>query len=148
MMTRTRSGFDVLVAANVAFVAAVALHGLDHVFQARGVDALSTEVVSGGTAIFVLAATSLGLALWHHPRAPLVSAVVGLWTAVGVSASHLAPHWSAFSDPYADASLPAYSWAGALTEIVAAVGLGLVGLWALRREAGAQPSRSKARTAS
>jgi hypothetical protein len=143
-----RRRVDALVAANVAFVTAVALHAVDHLTQERGVGALSSEVVWGGTVVFLLAAASLALSVVHHPRAPLLSAVVGLWTAVAVSASHLAPHWSAFSDSYADLSLPAYSWAAALAEIAAALVLGLVGLRALRRAPAAQPSRSNARTAS
>jgi hypothetical protein len=119
---------DALLAANIAFAVTVVLHGIDHSRQARGVGALATEVVAGGTVIFVLTATTLVLSLRNHPRAALFAAVIGLSTAVGVSLSHLAPHWSAFSDPYADLSLDVLSWIVMLAEIAAAAVLGIVGL--------------------
>ncbi len=121
-----------LTPATVAFVATVVLHGLDHVLQDRGVGALSTEVVAGGTVIFALAATMLALVLREHPQAPLFAAGVGLSTAIGVSLAHLAPRWSAFSDPYPDLSLGAWSWTVMLAEIAAALVLGAVGLRELR----------------
>jgi hypothetical protein len=60
---------------------------------------------------------------------------VGLWSAFGVAASHIAPHWSAFSDPYPDIHVDALSWAVMLAEVGAAVALGLVGVSELRRRA-------------
>jgi predicted MFS family arabinose efflux permease len=51
--------------------------------------------------------------------------MVGLWTAFAVAASHLAPHWSAFSDPYADNDLDWFSWGQMLLLIAAAAALGL-----------------------
>ena len=128
----TRRRLDSLALANVAFVVAVVLHGTDHVRQSRGVGALTTEVLVGGTVIAIAAFATLPLTLRHHPRAPLAAAVVGLWTAVGVSASHLAPHWSAFSDPYPSLSLDAYSWTVMLAEIAAALVFGLIGIKELR----------------
>jgi hypothetical protein len=115
-----------LLVTNVVFLVAMALHGLDH--ELRGTGDLTTEVMVGGTVLAVLALATLPLTLTHHPRAPLAAAVVGLWTVVGVSASHLAPHWSAFSDPYPDKSLGFWSWAAMLGEVLAALAFGLVGL--------------------
>ncbi|HYM57901.1 MAG TPA: hypothetical protein VES79_08055 [Solirubrobacteraceae bacterium] len=121
-----------LTLATLAFVATVLLHGLDHVLQDRGVGALTTEVLAGGTVIFALSAAMLVLALREHPQAPLFAAGVGLSTTIGVSLAHLAPHWSAFSDPYADLSLGAWSWTVMLAEIAAALVLASVGLRDLR----------------
>jgi hypothetical protein len=73
------------------------------------------------------------LALRDHPRAPLVAAGVGAYLVVGVSAAHLAPHWSAFSDPYADLDLGFVSWAAAFAEVGAAAVLAAVGLAVLRQ---------------
>jgi hypothetical protein len=122
-----------LAAANVAFVAAMTLHGIDHTRQARGVGGLAPEVVWGGAVLFALAATTLWLTLHGHPRAPLAAALVGLWTAAAVSASHLAPHWSAFSDPYAGLSLGVWSWIVVIAEIATALVLGVLGVVELRR---------------
>jgi hypothetical protein len=48
--------------------------------------------------------------------------------ALGVAAAHLAPHWSALSDPYPDLGLDALSWAVMLAEIAAALVLALAGV--------------------
>jgi multisubunit Na+/H+ antiporter MnhB subunit len=115
-----------LLVANVVFLVAMALHALDH--ELRGTGDLTTEVMVGGTVLGVMALATLPLTLTRHPRAPLAAAVVGLWTVVAVCASHLAPHWSAFSDPYPDQSLGFWSWAAMLGEVGAALVFGLVGL--------------------
>ena len=126
-----------LAVANLAFIAANVLHGIDH--QRQGTGRLTTEVLVGGTVLTILAFATLPLTLRRHPRAPLVAAAVGLWAAVGVAAAHLAPHWSAFSDPYPDLSLDALSWAVMLAEIATALVFGLLGLRELRRQ-GAGPT--------
>ena len=84
---------DTLSLAAAAFVAANLLHTLDHLRQGTG--DLATEVLAGGTVISILAVLTLVLALRRHPRAALWAAVVGTWSALGVIASHMAPHWSA-----------------------------------------------------
>jgi hypothetical protein len=127
-MTRQR----ILVLASAAFVAANALHSLDHLRQ--GTDRLTPEVFWGGSVLSLAALATLFLVLRGDLRAPLTAAVVGLWTAAGVAASHIAPHWSAFSDPYPDLQVDALSWAVMLAEIAAAFALGLVGLRELRRQ--------------
>ena len=45
----------------------------------------------------------------HTVRQP-ADAQLGLATALGFVAIHLAPHWSMFSDPYPDRYLDAGSW--------------------------------------
>lgn len=114
-----------LTAAAAAFVAANLLHTIDHLRQ--GTDRLTTEVFAGGTVITLAALAVLVLAIRRDSRAPLAAVVVGLWTAVGVAASHIAPHWSAFSDPYPDLSADALSWAVMLAEIAAALVLAAAG---------------------
>jgi hypothetical protein len=124
-------GLGPLAAANLAFVAANLAHLLDHLRQ--GTERLTGEVVAGGAVLSVVAVATLALTLRHDRRAPLVAAVVGLWTAVAVAASHLAPHWSAFSDSYPELPVDALSWAIMLAEIVTAAVFGLIGLSELRR---------------
>jgi hypothetical protein len=127
-----------LVLAGVAFVATNVLHTLDHLRQGTG--DLATEVLAGGTVLSFLAVLTLVLALRHHPRAALWAAVVGTWSALGVIASHIAPHWSAFSDSYFEIHADALSWAVMLAEVLAAAYLGLVGFRELRRQATGRPA--------
>jgi hypothetical protein len=122
-----------LLVASGGLLIGVALHGIDHVLQARGIGALTTEVRLGGLANGVLAVIVFALALRDHPRAPAVAAFVGAYLVVGVSAAHFAPHWSAFSDPYADLDLPFVSWAAAAAEVATAAVLAAVGLAVLRQ---------------
>jgi hypothetical protein len=132
-MDMQRSEARMLLAASAALLAGVVLHGADHVLQERGVAALTTEVRMGGFANAVLAVFVFVLALRSHPRAPVVAAAAGTYLVVGVSAAHFAPHWSAFSDPYAEANLGLVSWAAAAAEVAAAAGLAAVGFTLLRR---------------
>jgi hypothetical protein len=129
---------DTLSLAATVFVAANVLHTLDHVRQGTG--DLATEVLAGGTVLSLLAVLTLVLALRRHPRAALWAAVVGTWSALGVIASHIAPHWSAFSDSYFEIDADALSWAVMLAEVLAAAYLGLVGFRELRRQAAGRPA--------
>ena len=122
-----------LVLAAGALLLTVALHGVDHTLQERGVGALTTEVRIGGFVNAVLAVVAFVLALRDHPRAAAVAAGVGAYLFTGVVAAHFAPHWSALSDPYADVGLPWYSWAAAGAEAGAAAVLAVAGVVALRR---------------
>ena len=61
---------------------------------------------------------------------------VGTWSALGVIASHMAPHWSALSDSYFEIHADALSWVVMLAEVAAAAYLGLLGFRELRRPAG------------
>jgi hypothetical protein len=126
-----RGKLDALSVAAIAFFAANVAHTLDH--QRQGTERLTAEIYAGGAVISLLAVVVVVMALRRSEKAPIACAVVGLWTAVGVAASHLAPHWSAFSDPYPDLSRDAFSWAIMLGEIAAAVALGVAGIRALRR---------------
>ena len=129
----TPAGQRMLLAASAALLVAVGLHGIDHALQERGVGALTTEVLVGGTVNAVVAVLVFVLALRAHPRAPLIAAGVGAYLVVGVTAAHFAPHWSAFSDPYADLDLGALSWAAAALEVACAAALAAVGVAVLRR---------------
>ena len=133
---------DSLSLAAGAFVAANVLHSLDHLRQGTG--ALATEVLAGGTVLSILAILTLVLALRHQPRAPLWAAVVGTWSALGVIASHIAPHWSALSDSYFEIHADALSWVVMLAEVFAAAYLGFVGFRELRRPAPGSRRRARA----
>lgn len=120
-----------LRAAAVAFVAANVLHSLDHLRQGTG--RLSAEIVWAGSALSVAAIVVVVLVLRSDARAPAVATAVGLSGALGIAASHLAPHWSTLSDPYAGVGADALSWVVMLAELAAALWLGAAGLSESRR---------------
>src|SRR3954453_18117480 len=128
------TGRDWLTIAAMAFLAANLLHGADHVRQhLAGVD---TAVAIGGAMLTAAAVAVLIVALQHHPRAPVLAAVVGLAAAILVAASHIAPHWSVLSDSYVDDIHPdAFAWAVMVLEVAAGCVLGVAGLLAVRARA-------------
>jgi len=115
-----------LAVAATLFVAANILHSLDHLRQ--GIDRLALEVLSAGTLLSIVALIALVLAVRRDQWAPAVCAATGIAGALGVAAAHLAPHWSALSDPYPDLGLDALSWAVMLAEVAAALVLALAGV--------------------
>ena len=128
-----RGGADKSLAfAAVAFVAANLLHTADHVRQ--GLGGLSAMILVGGSSLTILAIVVMVMVLRGYPRAPAFAVVVGLSGAVGIAASHLAPHWSSLSDPYPDLSVDALSWAVMCAEIAAALLLAIVALRQLARQ--------------
>src|SRR5438034_5656043 len=131
-----------LLGANVAFVAANLLHTADH--QRQGTEGLSTEILIGGSAITIAAIASLVLALRRDDRAPIFAAVLGLSAAAGIAASHLAPHWSAFSDSYPEIHADAISWVVVLLEIAGALLLATVAVRELRRASNGAPQAAVA----
>ena len=122
---------DPIVVASALLVSLNGLHGLDHLRQ--GLGRLSSEVLVGGQALLLLALVPLVLGFRRHHLAPLAATTVGLLTAIAVTASHLAPHWSAFSDPYADNNLDLASWGQMLLLIAGAAALGIAGIQTMRR---------------
>lgn len=122
-----------------AFLAANLLHTLDHLRQ--GVEGLSTEIVLAGSGLTVGAIVVLVLVARGHRWAPRAAAAVGLAGALGVLASHVAPHWSALSDPYADNGADALSWLVMLIEVATAAALAIAGLRALSPPRAPTPRR-------
>jgi hypothetical protein len=127
-----------LLLANLALAILLAGHIADHALRQPADAQLSAAGGSpgllGAAAVFVsLALVAVG---WRH--APLFAGVVGLLTAVGFVAVHLAPHWSMFSDPYADRYLDAVSW----IEMLAALAGGLLVAYEAWRLVGRRPQRA------
>ena len=129
----TPTGQRILLFASAALLFGVAVHGLDHVLQDRGIGALTTEVRIGGFVNALAAVLVFVLARRADPRAPVAAAAVGAYIALGVVAAHFLPHWSALSDPYAGANLSVVSWAAAGFEAACALALAAVGLAVQRR---------------
>ncbi|MDQ6749829.1 MAG: hypothetical protein M3Z33_03615 [Actinomycetota bacterium] len=127
-----------LLFANLALAILLAAHIADHALRQPATGQLSLLAslpgLLGAAAVFV----SLALVARRYRHAPAVAGVIGLLTALGFVAVHLVPHWSMFSDPYADRYLDAGSW----IEMLTAMAGGLVlAFEALRLSA--QPKRNE-----
>lgn len=119
-----------LKAAARYYAAAFLLHTGDHL--RRGVDAVTPEVFWAGMVASVVAMVAIVLVLSGHRLAPQIAVMAGFPLALGYAAVHLAPRWSAFSDPFPGGGVDAVSWAAALIEIAGAFALGATGAYALR----------------
>jgi Na+/proline symporter len=117
----------------VVFMFAVAVHGADHV--RRGVDVVTTQVLSAGTVQFLLAVVAVVLVYRRHPWAPVAAIAIGFASAIGFTAAHVLPHWSSFSDSFTGSrvapNVTVLSWATAIFEIGADIAFGWVGVRAL-----------------
>jgi len=122
--------------ASIAFVATNVLHTADHVRQ--GLGGLSWELFAGGSALSLAALATLVLTLLRDPRAPLLAATVGLLGAAGIAASHLAPYWSALSDPYPAIHADVVSCPVLLAGLGAALLVAVAGIGALSRRGAAR----------
>ena len=122
--------WSVLRIATAVYAVGLAIHTADHL--RRGTDVITGEVFWGGMVLTTVSAVAIALVVARHHGAPLVAAVVGFTAAIGVSAAHLLPHWSALSDSLPDGNVDALSWAAVLIEIAGAIAFGVAGLYTLR----------------
>jgi hypothetical protein len=106
--------------AALALTTADVLHALDHARQGRD---LAGPVYAAGVAGWIALTVLLVLVARRHRLAAPYAAAVGLSVAVGFVAVHVAPHWSAFSDPYPDANADALSWALVVVPVLAGANL-------------------------
>jgi hypothetical protein len=106
-----------LLLANLALAFLLAGHVADHAFRQPADEQLSLVAsvpgLLGAVAVFV----SLGFVVAGHRQAPQIAGTIGLLTALGFVAVHLAPQWSMFSDPYEDRYLDAASWVQMLASL-------------------------------
>lgn len=137
-----------LLIANIALAALLAGHIADHALRQPAGDQLallgSLPGLLGAAAVFV----SLAFVARRTRHAAQFAGIIGLLTAFGFVAVHLAPHWSMFSDPYPDRHLDAGSW----IEMLAALAGGLwVAIEALRvcrsEQLGVAPLRARQQSA-
>ena len=119
------------------YLLAWAVHTGDHL--RRGLDVVTPEVSTIGTAAAVLQLVAVVAVVSRVRWAPVLAAAVGFPDAVGIAAVHLLPHWSAFSDAFPGAhatGVTAFSWFAAIIEITGALAFGLAGAYAIRRAKG------------
>jgi hypothetical protein len=117
---------DVLVGANLLLVAVLVIHTLDHALRQTATVNTAGQLV--GLLGFIVAISSLALAMTGGERSPLVTAVAGIGIGLGFVAVHLLPHWSTFSQPYSSIPVDTVSWFGLIIPALAAFGVGIVGL--------------------
>ncbi|MEA2385677.1 MAG: hypothetical protein QOH72_5648 [Solirubrobacteraceae bacterium] len=141
---RAMSGTPLGRAALLLVVADV-LHALDHMRQGR---TLAGEVYVAGVAGWIALALLLVLVARGHRLAAPYAAAVGLSVAVGFLAVHVAPHWSAVSDPYSAWDPDALSWALVVLPVLAALNLVAQAARARTRRRRSPPARGRAAGAS
>lgn len=119
--------------------AGLVIHTADH-FR-RGTSVVSAQILWLGTISTFIAVFTFALIARRARRAPHVAAFVGIATAIGVSAVHLLPAWSAsLSDAFpggAVRGVTAVSWSAVLIEIAGALAMGLAALTMLRSRSAA-----------
>jgi hypothetical protein len=124
-----------LKTATVAFMIALAVHGIDHTI--RGTDVIQPAVQWGGTIQVILAVVVLALVLREHPSAATAAAVLGFGSAILFTQTHLLPHWGPTSDSYLNpetgSGVTAFSWVTAVLEVGAGLILGAVAVRAIAR---------------
>lgn len=120
--------------AMIVFVAAFALHGVDH-FR-RGMAASPPSIMIGGMVQGVIVAIALVLVLRHHPWAPRAATVVGFGSAALFTYAHLLPTFlPSLQDSFSSGpriNVTWFSWLTAVGEIGTGLVLGYVGMQALR----------------
>jgi hypothetical protein len=123
-----------LAFAALAFLVAAVLHNADH-FR-RGTDSVTTELLVTGYLGMALSAVAIGLVLAGHRLAPLVAVSIGFPLALGFTAAHWLPTWSALSDSFVEGGAEPVSIVASLLEVAGALALAVAGLRALRRQGG------------
>jgi len=123
-----------LLIANIALAVLLVGHVADHALRQPASDQLPLSGSAPGLLGVVAVFISLALVARGARYAPQFAGVIGLATAVGFVAVHLAPHWSMFSDPYADRTLDAGSWIQMLTSLAGGALLAYEALRVLRSE--------------
>ncbi len=125
-----------LLAANIALAALLAVHVADHVLRQPADEQLSLVSSLPGLLGTVAVFLSLVLVARGTRHGPQIAGALGLLTAAGFVAVHIAPYWSMFSDPYADRYLDAGSWIQMLAGLVGGLWLAYEGRSASRAAAG------------
>lgn len=139
MAITTKQHGRTIVFASLGLLAGQVLHDLDHVRQARSVEA---PVLAIGIIGLLATVSVLSLAVRRDPLAPRAAVVVGFGTFLGFIAVHVLPDWGPLSDGYPDLPVDTLSWAIVFVPMAVALWLGLAGLGRLRSERRRLPAGS------
>ena len=119
-----------LQSAAIFFTVAVLAHNGDHL--RRGGDSVSAQVFWVGSAAIVVEVAAVLLVFRRHPSAPIAAIAAGFGLAAGYLLVHFTPQRSWLSDSLTGGDASWLSVLAALFETLAALGLGIAGLRALR----------------
>lgn len=122
--------------ATALYAVGLVAHTVDHL--RRGVDVITPEVLWAGNVSTVAGVALIVLVYAKHRMAPAAAVAFGFSMALGVSAVHLLPHWSAFSDAFPGAhhtGVTPVSWTVVLVEIVGGLAMGIAGARMMRSAA-------------
>lgn len=126
--------------AGIVFLAAVAIHGGDHL--RRGIEEQSSQIVIAGTIQALLGVVAVALVIRGHRWGPAFAVGVGFASALLFAAAHLLPTWHGLSDSYltpgAGAGVTWFSWITAVLEIGADLVFGWAGLNVLLKRPAAE----------
>ena len=115
------------------YLVAWAVHTGDHLRRGTGVVTTEVLVLGYGAAVLQLAGVAAVFVRWRWAAAAAMA--IGFPDAVGISAVHLLPHWSSFSDAFPGAhgtGVTGFSWFAAAIEILGAMAFGIAGAYASR----------------
>lgn len=118
-----------LVLAGYLFAVGSAVHTFDHLRRGQG--SVTEELYWAGNLALVLQVIVITLVLTKHRIAPLAAVAGGFPLALGFSAAHWLPEWSALSDPLTEFASP-FSYLASTFEILGALALGIAGLAVVR----------------
>ena len=116
--------------AAIVFTVAVLAHNGDHL--RRGGDSVSAQVFWVGSAAIVVEVAAVLLVFLRHRSAPLAAVAAGFGLAAGYIIVHFTPQRGWLSDSLTGGDASWLSVLAALFETLAALGLGIAGLRALR----------------
>ena len=122
-----------LLLSSAIYVLGLVLHTADHV--RRGVGVITGPVLGAGTVSTIAGIVIVWLIVARNRNAPMLAAVFGLTTAIGVLIVHVPPKWGWFSDPFLGSratGVTAFSWFVVLLEVVGLLAMGISGIAVLR----------------
>jgi hypothetical protein len=122
---------DRLVIAGYVFAFGSAIHLVDHLRRGQG--SVTEALYWAGNSALIVQVSTITLILTRHRIAPLVAAAAGFPLALGFTAAHWLPHWSALSDSFVDRRASAFSYVASLAEILGALAVGVTGVAARGR---------------
>jgi hypothetical protein len=122
-----------LFLAGLAFAGGSAIHLIDHLRRGQG--SVSDALFAVGNVTLVVQVATISLVLTRHRLAPIAAASAGFSLALGFTAAHWLPRWSSISDPvWQIKSLTWFSYVASMSEILAAIALGLAGVAVIRAD--------------
>ena len=120
--------------AAIGFAVAAALHNADH-FR-RGLSSVSGELQAAGWVGIGVTIAAVAMVLAGHRTAPLVAVSAGFPLAIGFTAAHWLPTWSALSDSFVEGGASRLSIVASLLEIAGALWFAVAGVRAVQRNGG------------